>query len=87
MWRALTEARGIRGRDEIWSHPDLLPTAEDLEDPEGFVRGHPELDLSALTETEAAGEDARQPDDQAGPGEVPPGADPTDDGTDSAEGR
>src|SRR5215469_13660243 len=49
----LTEARGIRGRDEIWSHPDLLPTAEDLDDPEGFVRGHPELDLSTLTGTDA----------------------------------
>ena len=49
MWRALTEERGIGGRDQIWEHPDLLPTAEDLDDPEGFVRGRPELDLSGLT--------------------------------------
>jgi putative hydrolase len=49
MWRALTEDRGVSGRDQIWEHPDLLPTAEDLEDPEGFVRGRPELDLSDLS--------------------------------------
>jgi len=50
MWRALTEARGVGGRDQVWGHPDLLPTAADLDDPEGFVRGRPELDLSGLTE-------------------------------------
>src|SRR5712671_697141 len=50
MWRALTEARGVGGRDQVWGHPDLLPTAEDLDDPEGFVRGRPELDISGLTE-------------------------------------
>ena len=59
MWRALTDARGVAGRDEIWSHPDLLPTTEDLDDPEGFVHGRPELDLSDLTDPGdgAAGQD------------------------------
>jgi putative hydrolase len=57
VWRALTDARGVGGRDEVWAHPDLLPTAEDLDDPDGFVRGRPELDLSGLTdEAEASGE-------------------------------
>lgn len=51
LWRSLTQARGIDGRDEIWSHPDLLPTADDLEHPEGFVSGRPELDLSDLTDS------------------------------------
>jgi putative hydrolase len=47
LWRALTEARGTDGRDAVWSHPDLLPTADDLDDPAGFVsRRH--LDLSGL---------------------------------------
>jgi len=87
MWRALTEARGIRGRDEIWSHPDLLPTAEDLDDPEGFVRGHPELDLSTLTGTDAAADDTAPPGDQAAPGDAPPQAETPDDGTDPAEGQ
>jgi putative hydrolase len=50
VWRTLAEDRGISGRDQIWEHPDLLPTAEDLEDPEGFVRGHLELDLSDLSD-------------------------------------
>src|SRR5262245_26586981 len=50
VWRTLTEDRGISGRDQIWEHPDLLPTTEDLEDPEGFVRGRPELDLSDLSD-------------------------------------
>ena len=38
LWRTLRERRGIDGRDEVWKHPDLLPGAEDLDDPEGFVR-------------------------------------------------
>jgi len=54
LWRALSQARGIEGRDEIWSHPDLLPTAEELDDPEGFAAGRPELDLSDLTDPGSA---------------------------------
>src|SRR3954451_13788906 len=37
LWWALTEKHGITGRDHIWSHPDLLPTADDLDDPLGFA--------------------------------------------------
>ena len=48
IWVGLTEGRGIDGRDALWGHPDLLPTAEDFDDPEGFVRGRPELDTSAF---------------------------------------
>ncbi len=48
IWQGLTEARGIDGRDALWSHPDLLPTADDLEDPDTFVHGQPELDISDL---------------------------------------
>jgi putative hydrolase len=48
IWRGLTEARGIDGRDALWGHPDLLPAADDLEDPDQFVRGSPELDISDL---------------------------------------
>jgi hypothetical protein len=36
LWAALKKERGIEGRDAIWHHPDLLPTAEDLDDPLGF---------------------------------------------------
>ena len=48
IWRGLTDARGVDGRDAIWAHPDLLPTADDFNDPDGFVRGRPELDISDL---------------------------------------
>jgi putative hydrolase len=48
IWQGLTEARGIDGRDALWSHPDLLPAADDLENPDTFVHGQPELDISDL---------------------------------------
>jgi putative hydrolase len=37
LWRLLTEQRGAAGRDALWAHPDLVPTADDLDDPAGFV--------------------------------------------------
>ncbi|HXZ63596.1 MAG TPA: zinc-dependent metalloprotease [Streptosporangiaceae bacterium] len=46
IWEGLTAERGITGRDGIWAHPDLLPTADDFDDPGGFVHGRPELDIS-----------------------------------------
>jgi putative hydrolase len=48
IWEGLTEARGIDGRDALWSHPDLLPASDDLENPDSFVHGQPELDISDL---------------------------------------
>lgn len=38
LWAALRDARGTEGRDAVWSHPDLLPTSADLDDPIGFVQ-------------------------------------------------
>jgi putative hydrolase len=73
IWRRLTETRGVAGRDAVWSHPDLLPTAEDFDDPEGFVAGRPELDTSALdreidaVEADAGGADEAGPHDEATP--------------------
>jgi putative hydrolase len=37
LWWAVTQQRGVSGRDAIWAHPDLLPTADDLDDPLGFA--------------------------------------------------
>lgn len=37
LWWSVTEKHGISGRDAIWSHPDLLPSAEDLDDPLGYA--------------------------------------------------
>ena len=37
LWAALRDARGTEGRDAVWSHPDLIPTSADLDDPLGFA--------------------------------------------------
>ncbi|MDP9433129.1 MAG: zinc-dependent metalloprotease [Actinomycetota bacterium] len=50
LWRSLAEIRGIEGRDALWSHPDLLPTGDDLEDPAAFATGAAALDISSLTD-------------------------------------
>ncbi|MDN5825176.1 MAG: zinc-dependent metalloprotease, partial [Micrococcaceae bacterium] len=36
LWSILKDERGMEGRDAVWQHPDLMPAAEDLDDPEGF---------------------------------------------------
>ena len=28
LWAAVRDARGVEGRDELWSHPDLMPGAD-----------------------------------------------------------
>ena len=33
----LTEAVGADARDGVWQHPDLLPSAGDLDEPAGFI--------------------------------------------------
>lgn len=69
LWRALTEARGVEGRDAVWEHPDLMPTAEDLDDPESFVHGKPgdvDLDISQLTTPE----EVKKPDEGVKPEEA-----------------
>ena len=62
IWQGLTEARGIDGRDALWAHPDLLPAADDLENPDAFVRGQPEFDISDLENPENSGPDSPGPD-------------------------
>ncbi|WP_157118367.1 zinc-dependent metalloprotease [Mycobacterium sherrisii] len=37
LWERLTEAVGADARDAVWQHPDLLPGADDLDDPAGFI--------------------------------------------------
>ncbi|MGW1493769.1 zinc-dependent metalloprotease [Streptomyces sp. NPDC002402] len=56
LWASLTDARGVDGRDGLWAHPDMLPTASDLDDPDGFVHRE-QLDFSELDKMlgEAAG--------------------------------
>ncbi|MER5355506.1 zinc-dependent metalloprotease [Kitasatospora sp. NPDC002551] len=45
LWALLADARGTEGRDDLWQHPDMLPTAADLDDPDAFVhRGSGDLE-------------------------------------------
>jgi putative hydrolase len=37
LWERLTQAAGADTRDAIWQHPDLLPAADDLDEPAGFI--------------------------------------------------
>src|SRR4051794_26000361 len=66
VWAALTAARGVSGRDHLWTHPDLVPTEEAFADPEGFAR----------IDTDQAGDDLdaalTQILDEGGRGEQPP---------------
>ena len=38
LWSALRDRQGPAARDLPWTHPDLMPTADDLDDPLGFAQ-------------------------------------------------
>lgn len=63
LWASLTDAHGVDGRDSLWAHPDMLPTATDLDDPDGFVHRE-QPDFSELDKMlgEAAAGPAGKPD-------------------------
>jgi putative hydrolase len=67
LWANLREARGLAGRDALWAHPDLLPSAEDLDDPAGFAQRASTPDDLHLTDLGFGhGTDAEDQDDSAG---------------------
>ncbi len=77
LWAAVRDARGAEGRDAVWSHPDLIPTSADLDDPIGFARSKPAADSdddfdAALAELLDEAEGA---DDEPGSSDDEPGAD------------
>jgi hypothetical protein len=37
LWERLTQAVAADARDAVWQHPDLLPSAEDLDEPAAFI--------------------------------------------------
>jgi putative hydrolase len=53
LWQAVTDAIGVEARDELWSHPDLMPTAADLDSPAALI-----LRLEAAARGEAPAPDA-----------------------------
>jgi putative hydrolase len=48
MWQKVTDAVGSEVRDTLWSHPDLVPTGDDVSDPTALIArltsGEPEHD-------------------------------------------
>ncbi|MEO5535744.1 MAG: zinc-dependent metalloprotease [Pseudolysinimonas sp.] len=48
MWQAVTDAVGADGRDDLWSHPDLVPGDADIDSPASLIArlsaGTPEPD-------------------------------------------
>lgn len=49
LWAAVTDAVGAEQRDSLWSHPDIVPTGADIDDPQALV--------ARLTSTEPALDD------------------------------
>jgi putative hydrolase len=43
LWGSLRSRQGHEARDAVWAHPDLLPSAADLDDPLGFREDMPEV--------------------------------------------
>ncbi|MEV7099244.1 zinc-dependent metalloprotease [Amycolatopsis sp. NPDC051045] len=37
LWKLVGDRHGLEKRDGLWSHPDLMPTAEDLDEPIDFA--------------------------------------------------
>src|SRR3954468_1758399 len=78
LWGSLRSRKGPEARDAVWAHPDLMPTAADLDDPLGFGE-HAELTESSDDESFDAAL-AELLDEEAGSGpdedtEKDPGAD------------
>jgi putative hydrolase len=48
LWSTVTDAVGAEERDSLWSHPDIVPTSADIDDPQALVArltaSEPELD-------------------------------------------
>jgi putative hydrolase len=70
LWQAVTDAVGQEQRDALWSHPDVVPTSDDLDDPAALVArllaGTPEPDemdqaLDDLLREERSRNDDEQP--------------------------
>ena len=53
LFASLEDAGGLERRDGVWEHPDLLPSADDLDDPAAYVTRSAPLDLSSLDDTTA----------------------------------
>jgi putative hydrolase len=80
VWGAMAQQHGTAARDRLWSHPDLLPTSDDLDEPLDFVaRQGMDDELSALTAGAAeSGPEAPTPTGSEDAGPVSHEVDPED---------
>src|SRR3954468_13367798 len=68
VWGAMGQQYGNTARDRLWSHPDLLPTSDDLDEPLDFVsRQGADDELAALTADDAGSSEEDGPDDPQAP--------------------
>jgi len=88
FWDYVAEQRGITERDSLWESPELLPTNEDLDDPQGFEERRGLLTASdeemdaALEKLLAGGYEAGA----QGPGQADSTGQPSVDGTQGESG-
>jgi putative hydrolase len=58
LWRLVGDKHGVEVRDGVWAHPDLVPTADDLDEPLDFAdrlaAGHSDDPIAELKRTEEA---------------------------------
>lgn len=47
LWAVIAAEHGQSGRDGVWTHPDLMPTAADLDDPAGYAARRREADAES----------------------------------------
>lgn len=87
LWSAASAQLGRAGRDALWSHPDLLPDNDDLDDPTAFLTrtgvestNSTRMDDAITALLDQADVDGADPGDNRDSG---PGADPDGHGTDA----
>lgn len=101
MWQAVTDAVGVEARDALWDYPDLMPTADNIDNPDALIarlqaraRGEePQPDeMDEALARLLSGEDFGAPTDSGSP-EAPPteDADPStsfgDSNTNTGDGK
>ena len=75
VWGAMAQQHGSAERDRLWSHPDLLPTSDDLDEPLDFVA------------RQGAGDPFRELTEELGGGTDRGTDEGTDEGTDGGTGE
>ncbi|WP_410673173.1 zinc-dependent metalloprotease [Amycolatopsis sp. cmx-4-68] len=78
LWKMVGDRHGLEKRDGLWSHPDLMPTAEDLDEPIDFAERVGSTgsidDLDPIAELERTERSEREEREKA----EPPSDDPED---------